>query len=113
MRRPERELLEVVLDGLDLAVVADLVAEAEERILDLAAHLRDRVELAERRARSPGSVTSTTSCVSAPVELGAVERGLPFRDRGLEPARMPLSSMPLSRSRTPRSACASSLLRPR
>ena len=46
--RVERELVEVVLDRLDLAVVADLVAEAEEGVLDLAASLRDRVQVAER-----------------------------------------------------------------
>src|SRR5262249_11046255 len=34
VRRPERELVEVVLDGLDLPVVANLPAEAEERVLD-------------------------------------------------------------------------------
>ena len=41
--RIEGELVEVELDGLDLAVVADLVAEPEEGVLDLTARLRDRV----------------------------------------------------------------------
>ena len=45
----ERELVEVVLDRLDLAVVAHLVAEADEGVLDHAARLRDRMELAERQ----------------------------------------------------------------
>jgi len=49
MRRLERELVEVVLDGLDLTVVANLVAETEERVLDLPPHLRDRVELPQRK----------------------------------------------------------------
>src|SRR5205085_6313006 len=40
MRRRECELVEVVLDSLDLAVVADLVAEPEERVLDDPANLR-------------------------------------------------------------------------
>ena len=113
MRRTERELVEVVLDRLDLAVVADLVAEAEERVLDLAPHLRDRVQLAERqllarqrdvddllrRRRSSSSRSSASLALLRPPPRAA--RGSPFR------------SMPLSRSRTPRSACASSLLRPR
>src|SRR5439155_558338 len=45
--RQEGELVEVVLDRLDLAVVAHLVAEAEERVLDHAADLRDRVQVAD------------------------------------------------------------------
>src|SRR5439155_12433693 len=44
----ERELVEVVLGRLDLAVVPDLVAEPEEGFLDLAPRLRDRVQVAER-----------------------------------------------------------------
>ena len=51
VRRREGELVEVVLDGLDLAVVADLVAEAEEGVLDHPPDLRDRVEMA--RAAAP------------------------------------------------------------
>ena len=45
----ERERVEVVLDRLDLRVVVDLVAHAEEHVLDLALHLRDRVQLPERQ----------------------------------------------------------------
>ena len=48
MPRVERELVEVVLRRLDLAVVSNLVAEADEGVLDLAARLRDRVQMAER-----------------------------------------------------------------
>ena len=48
MRRRERELVEVVRDRLDLAVVAHFVTEAEEGVLDQPARLRDRMELAER-----------------------------------------------------------------
>jgi hypothetical protein len=47
MGRRESELVEVVLDGLDLAVVQHLVAEAEERVLDHPARERRRVERAE------------------------------------------------------------------
>ena len=45
----ERELVEVELDGLDLPVVPDLVAEPEERVLDRSPDLGDQVQLAERR----------------------------------------------------------------
>jgi hypothetical protein len=38
--RREGELVEVVLDRLDLAVVADLVTEAEKGVLDLTPCLR-------------------------------------------------------------------------
>ena len=48
MPRGERELVEVVLGGLDLAVVTDLVAEAEEGVLDLAPRVGERVQVAER-----------------------------------------------------------------
>jgi hypothetical protein len=44
----EGELVEVELDGLDLAVVPDFVAEPEEGVLDGPADLRDQVQLAER-----------------------------------------------------------------
>ena len=43
MRGRERELVEVVLDRLDLAVVAHLIAEPEERVFNDPADLRDRV----------------------------------------------------------------------
>ena len=45
----ERELVEVELDGLDLPVVPNLVAEPEERVLDRSPDLRDQVQLSERR----------------------------------------------------------------
>ena len=44
------QLVEDVLDGLDLVAVDDLVAEADEDVLDLPADLRDRVEPAARDA---------------------------------------------------------------
>ena len=44
----EGELVEVELDRLDLPIVAHLVTEAEERVLDRAPDLRDQMELAER-----------------------------------------------------------------
>ena len=63
MPRVEGELVEVVLDRLDLAVVADLVAEAEEGVLDLPPRLRDRVQVAERErlARQRDVDTSSVS----------------------------------------------------
>ena len=51
----EGELVEVVLDRLDLPVVAHLVAEAEERVLDGPPDLRDQVQLAERHAPRRGA----------------------------------------------------------
>jgi hypothetical protein len=47
MSRLEGELVEVVLHGLDLAVVADLVAQPEERVLDEPADLSRRVQLSD------------------------------------------------------------------
>ena len=109
----ERELVEVVLDGLDLAVVADLVAEAEEDVLDLAADLRDRVEVAERqllaRERDVDDLLA-----QARLELGALELA---RSRSATAAssrsRSAFSSIRSRGRGRPRSACASSLLRPR
>ena len=65
-RVPGREVerVEVVARRLDLAAVDDRVAEAEEDVLDLAADLRDEVQLAARRRACPGIVTSTRSSVS-------------------------------------------------
>src|SRR5215212_2415373 len=47
--RRKLELVEVVLGRLDLAVVTDVIAEPEERVLDLPPDLRDRVEVATRK----------------------------------------------------------------
>jgi hypothetical protein len=44
------ERVEVVPNGLDLATVHDLVAEAEEDVLHLAADLRQRMEMAAPRS---------------------------------------------------------------
>ena len=113
VRRQERELVEVVLDRLDLAVVAHLVAEPEERVLDGAAHLGDRVEVAERQLLA-GERDVDHLLAQAPVELLAGERA--SRARRPPPRavrRTPFRSIPVSRSRTSRSARASSLLRPR
>src|SRR5438105_1523230 len=84
MRRRERELVEVVLDRLDLAVVADLVAEAEEGVLDDAADVRRRVE------RPNGQLVSRQRDVEAVgaqplVELGAPQLRFALGERSLEP----------------------------
>ena len=47
VRRAERELVEVVVDGLDLAVVDHLVAQAEKGVLDDPACQRRRVQRPE------------------------------------------------------------------
>ena len=62
VRRVQRG--EVVPAVVDLGPVEDLVAEAEEDVLDLAADLGDQVEVPARDRRA-GKVTSTLSVVSA------------------------------------------------
>ena len=84
MPRVERELVEVVLDRLDLAVVADLVAEAEEGVLDLPPRLRDRVQVPERKLVA-GQRDVDDLLGQRAVELGALELLAPRRQRGLEP----------------------------
>ncbi len=78
MPRIERELVEVVLGCLDLAVVADVVAEPDERILDLAPGLSDRVQLAERLPRARERDVDDFLGQGA-VELGAGELRLAAR----------------------------------
>ena len=65
----EGELVEVVLGRLDLAVVSDLVAEPDERVLDLAAGLRDRMEVAE------GKLLAGERDVDDVLRQGALELG--------------------------------------
>ena len=83
MRRPERELVEVVFDRLDLAVVAHLVAEAEERVLDHPPHLGDRMQMAERQLPAwEGDVDHLVA--EATLELQVGEQALTRLDRRLE-----------------------------
>ena len=84
MGRQERELVEVVLDRLDLAVVAHLVAEPEEGVLDGAADLRDRVEVPERQLLA-GKRDVDHLLAKAAVELLVGERRLAGLDGRLEP----------------------------
>ena len=79
----ERELVEVVLRRLDLAVVADLVAEAEEGVLDLPPRLRDRVQVAEREPLA-GERDVDDVLGQRTVELGALEGGLARIDGALD-----------------------------
>ena len=108
MRRPEGELVEVVLDGLDLAVVADLVAQPEERVLDEPPDLGRRVQLSDgdlvtRNASSESRRSSSARSSSLSRSSNASSRR----------TRTALRVIPGSRSRTSRSAVFSSLLRPR
>ena len=103
VRRPEGELVEVVLDGLDLPVVAHLPAEAEERVLDGAAHLGDRMEVTERQLLA-GEGDVDDLLAEPPVELLALERLLARGDRLLEPRRGSRSAACRSRGRVPRAA---------
>ena len=80
----ERELVEVVVHRLDLPVVAHLVAEAEERVLDGAPHLRDRVQAAERQLLA-GKRDVDDLLAQPPVELVAGECPLALVDRSFEP----------------------------
>ncbi len=74
---------------LDLAVVAHLVAEPEERVLDHAPHLGDRVEMPERqllaRQRHVDDLVA-----QPPVELLAAEPVAALGDRRLEPLADPV-----------------------
>ena len=71
----EGELVEVELRRLDLAVVADLVAEAEEGVLDLPPRLRERMQVAEREPLA-GERDVDHVLGQRAVELGAFEGGL-------------------------------------
>ena len=107
-----RQRVEVLPDGHDLGAVPDLVAHAEEDVLDLAPDLRQQVQPPARDRRAGDRhVDPAVGCglVGDPQQLVlARERRLPRAGRG-----SPFRSIPLSRSRTPRSACASSDFRPR
>src|SRR5207244_2059664 len=80
VRRRERELVEVVLDRLDLAVVPNLVAEAEERVLDDPPHLGYGMKRPDRRrfARQ-GRVESLVTELLAELRVGEPPRRLALR----------------------------------
>src|SRR5471032_670500 len=84
MRRAERELVEVELDGLDFTVVAHLVAEPEERVLDHPAHLRDRMQMADRQLLA-GERDVDHLFAEPPVELLVGERDFSRIEQRLEP----------------------------
>ena len=71
----EGELVEVVLRRLDFSVVPDLVAETDEGVFDLAACLRDRVQVAERQPLA-GERDVDDVLGQGAVELGALQLGL-------------------------------------
>src|SRR5205823_1356560 len=79
----EGELVEVVGRRLDLAVVANLVPQAEEDVLDLPPDLRDRVQVAERQLVA-GERDVDGLLRQSPLELRPLERRLLRRDRRLE-----------------------------
>ena len=89
MRVLERELVEVVLEGLDLAVVAHLVAEPKERVLDRPADLGDRVEVPERQLLA-GERDVDDLVAQAPVELGIRQLVRTGFERVLEPGADPV-----------------------
>src|SRR5918999_1462285 len=80
----EVERVEVVVRRLDLAPVDDPVAEAEEDVLDLAADLRDQVEVSARpRVARKRHVDDLL--LEPPLEVGTLELRLARRDSRLEP----------------------------
>ena len=70
---------------LDLAAVDDLVAEPEEDVLDLAADLRDQVQVAAR-ARLARQRDVDDLLGQPAVELGALELGPALGDRAARAA---------------------------
>src|SRR3990170_7711461 len=60
---------EVVPDGVDLTAVVDLVAEAQEDVLDLPPDLRDEVQVAAAAASGPKRHVDDL-LPQTPVELG-------------------------------------------
>src|SRR5438094_7771324 len=92
------ERIEEVVGVLDLVAVDDLVAEADEDVLDLPADLRDQVIVAARRL-VPGSVTSNDSsprsCSSSTPRRASSRSANAVSSR----SRSAFSVIPLSRSR--------------
>ena len=97
------QLVEDVLDGLDLVAVDDLVAEADEDVLDLPADLRDRVEPAARDAlagkRDVDALLESRGEALTPDSLLGFAAG-----PASSVARSSFSALPVSRSRTWRNA---------
>src|SRR5580765_8575012 len=79
----ERELVEVELDRLDFAVIPDLVAEAEERVLDDPPDLRDRMEVTDGQLLA-GQGHVDHLIAKPPVELRVLEDPFALGDRRLE-----------------------------
>ena len=75
------ERVEVVPDRLHLAAVHDLVAEAEEDVLDLAHDLRQRMEMPERR---PLPRQRDVEALGGLEPAGPLECGVTLVDRSLE-----------------------------
>ena len=80
----EVEPVEVVVGRLDLPPVDDAVAEPEEDVLDLAADLRDQVEV-PALVPADGQRHVGPFVREAPVELRPLELGLAHADRRLDP----------------------------
>src|SRR5262245_28623317 len=103
VRRRKIERVEVVVRRLDLAPVDDPVAKAQEDVLDLAAHLRDEVQLAARH-RLPGKSDVHLLLDEATLELLARKRRFALLDgtfellpeRVQDPARLGVTNLPES-----------------
>ncbi len=84
MPRREGELVEVVLGRLDLAIVAHVIAEPDERVFHDPPDLRYRVQPSTRRVLAgKGDVDALLD--EPPVQLGPLERGSARGDGRLEP----------------------------
>jgi hypothetical protein len=84
MRRVVVERVEVVVDRLDLGPLGDLVAKADEDVLDLAPRLRDQVQAPDGGQRIGGQRDINTVLLQSGVELADGELPLPGLELGLE-----------------------------
>ena len=84
-----RERVEVVPDVGHLVAFVDLVAHAEEDVLDLALDLGQNVQAAARKRR-PGERDIECALGVEPLQLGLLDRFAAFLDCGLEPFTDPV-----------------------
>ncbi len=86
MRRRGVQRVEVVRGRLDLRALRHGEAQSDEHVLDLAAHLRDQVQVAGRPRRRARKGDIDAVLEQPPLELGAgkrLEAGLDQRREGL------------------------------
>ena len=95
----EVETVEVVVRRLDLAAVDDAVAEPEEQVLDLAADLRDQVQVAAlgppAGERDVGALLRQAAVELRPLELvlARVDAARGARARRSAPCRLAVAHL--------------------